>query len=458
MKNKKLITSYSTRKLTLLVIILLIFSNGFAQESTLPKVWDLQTCINYALENNITIKSAQADKKSSEVDKKTAQAAMFPTVSGSIEQNLSNYPFYQSSASSSSSTYVTSSSRTTIAGSYAVNANWTLFDGGIRSKYIQQTNLLDTIAQLNIENSKNNIKLSIIQDYLQILYANEAIKVYQSAVELSRAQLESNKIKLEVGAVSKSDVSQWEAQNATDKYDLINAQISLDNYKLQLKQLLELQTVGDIYFDLQTPTEEDVLALIPEEQTIFETAMDIMPQVKSGKLNTKYNDIAIDKAKSSYLPTVSLNAGISTNNRYNDSDYTIPTQLKNNLYDAIGLSVSIPIYSNREKISAVEKAQINREISQLSEQSTQKELFASVETAYRNVINSQAQYNAALEKVKSSQASYDVLNEQFKLGLKNTIELLTGKNTLISSEQELLQVKYTVLMNKKIIDYYLGKI
>ncbi len=276
-------------------------------------------------------------------------------------------------------------------------------------------------------------------------------------MELSAAQLESNRVKLDIGAVAKSDVSQWESQHASDKYQLVNAQVALENYKLQLKQLLELDGLETMHIDLAEPAEEEVLAVLPDRNTIFQTAVSVMPEVKSSKLNLEYSELSIAKAKAGYLPKVSLNAGTGTGNIYNN-DYNFGTQLKNSWNNTIGLSISIPIYSNREVKSAVEKAQIGVETAKLNELSIYKDLYANVESAYLNAINSQAQYLAAEEKVKSSSDSYDVMDEQFQLGLKNTIELLTEKNTLISARQELLQAKYTALMNRKVLDNYQGLI
>lgn len=426
-------------------------SAAYSQEKALPSQWDLQACIDYALENNIQIKQSEANKETGLVDTKLAKAAMLPSLSASIGQNLTNYPFSQEDTSSGTSSLSTS-------GSYSLNASWTIFDGGSRITGIKQAELNNRIADLEIEESKNNIKLAIIQNYLQILYANEALKAYEDAVELSKAQLEGNKIKLSVGSVAKSDVSQWESQYAADNYNLVNAQTTLENYKLQLKQLLELDRLDSMDLALTPPDEEDVLSLIPDKQTIYQTALHVMPQISNSQLNTEYVQLGIEKAKAGFYPTVSLQANTGTGNLYNHSGYSFGSQLKYNWNNVIGLSVSIPIFSNRTVKSAVEKAGINVYSSQLNELSIRKELYADIETAYLNTLASQAQFVAAEEKVKYSRESYDVMNEQFTLGLKNTIEMLTEKNRLIMAQQELLQAKYMALLNIKILEYYQGLI
>lgn len=441
-------------KLLTLTICFVQTVSAYPQTSSIPQKWDMQTCIEYALANNIQVKQAETSKNNSEVDTKLARAALLPTVSASIGQSMNNTPFIDEP----SSTTATNTKSTSLSGSYGINASWQIFDGGVRTNNIRQADINDEISQLTIEQSKNNIKLSIIQNYMQILYANEAIKTYEHAVELSKAQLESNRIKLEIGSATQSDVSQWESQLASDNYQLTNAKVSLENYKLQLKQLLELDILDTMDLVLTPPDEVEVLALLPEKNSIYQTALNILPEVKSGQLNTTYSEIAISKAKAGYLPKISLQASSGTGNIYNYDNYPFGSQLKYNWNNTVGISVSIPIYSNREVKSAVENAQYGVETAKLNEMSIRKELQANIETAYLNALNSQAQYLAAEEKVKSSQDSYNVMDEQFRLGLRNTIELLSEKNTLISAQQQLLQAKYMALLNRKVLDYYQGLI
>ncbi len=442
--------NYLSSKIRLVLGLLLLVGNLTAQNQPLPQIWDLQACIDYAIENNIQVKTAEVSKESAVEDSKQARAALFPSVSASIGQNLGVSPFANSNSAASSDL--------SASGSYGINASWQIFDGGVKSTNIKQADISNEIAQLSIEESKNNIKLSIIQNYLQILYANEAQKTYENAVKLSAAQLESNQIKLEVGAVSKSDVAQWMSQYASDNYQLTNAQVTLENYKLQLKQLLELDNLQSINIALTEPDDKEVMSLLPDRNTIFETAINVMPQVKNASLNTEYSELSIGKAKAGYLPKLSLQASSATGNNYTLSSLGFVPQLKNNWNNSLGLSLSIPIYSNRETKTAIAKAQFSVESAKLTEQSIRKELYSNIETAYLNALNSQAQYLAAEEKVNSSQTSYDLMDEQFRLGLKNTIELLTEKNNLISAQQQLLQAKYTALMNRKVLDYYQGLI
>lgn len=416
-----------------------------AQNEPLPARWDLQTCIQYALKHNIQIKQTEAQRDMSVVDTKLAKSALLPSVSASIGQNLSNSPF-----GSDDETSVTSTS-----GSYDVKASWTLYNGGKLQNNIRQADLNHQIAELNISESKNDIRLAIIQDYMQILYANESVKTFENAVELSAAQVERTKALLEAGSVSKIDVAQWESQQASDKYQLTNARVALDEYKLQLKQLLELDYLESMDLILTEPAADEVLTVLPDKMTVFNQAMVEMPQIKSSQLETQVSQIGITNAQAGYMPSVSFQAGIGTGNYYEQS-FNFGKQLQNNWNNILGLSVSIPIFSNREVKSAVEKAQISVETSRLSELSVKKVLYGNIESAWLNAFNSQAQYMAANEKMKSSRTSYDLMNEQFNLGITNTVELLTEKNSLISAQQAQIQAKYMALLNRKVLDFYRG--
>jgi len=163
-------------KLLTLTICFIQSASAYSQTSSIPQKWDMQTCIEYALANNIQVKQAKTSKNNSEVDTKLARASLLPTVSASVSQNMNNTPYIDEQSTATAAG--TNTKSTSFSGNYGINASWQIFDGGVRSNNIRQADINDEISQLTIEQSKNNIKLSIIQNYMQILYANEAIKTY----------------------------------------------------------------------------------------------------------------------------------------------------------------------------------------------------------------------------------------------------------------------------------------
>lgn len=423
---------------------------------SLPARWDLQTCINYALNHNITIQRNRISVESSEEDLKTAKSALFPSLNASISQRIVNRPNTENGTIISGDNITTSQSKTSYNGSYGIDANWTLYNGGSRLNTIKQNELNQRIASLAVSESENSIQESIAQIYVQILYAAEAVKVNETTLEVSRAQFERGKQLHEAGSLSQADLAQLEAQVSNDNYSVVTSQATLQDYKLQLKQLLELD--GELEMNLYLPTldDEDALAPLPSKADVFRAALSLRPEIESGKLNIEAADLDIKIARSGYIPSISLTAGIGSTNA-NGNDFTFTEQIKQNWNNSLGISVSIPIFDNRQTKSAIRKAKLQKQTSQLDLLDEQKTLYRTIETLWLDANSAQQQYAAAREQVKSTQTSFDLVSEQFNLGMKNTVELLTEKNNLLIAQQQLLQAKYMAILNRQLLNFYQGQ-
>ena len=229
----------------------------------IPAQWDLQTCIDYALQQNITIRKNRLNAESAEVDVKTAKAALFPSLTASVSQRIVNRPNSETNTIINGDNITSSQSKTSYNGSYGIDANWTLYNGSKRLNTLKQQRMNNRIAELNVAESENSIEESITQIYVQILYAAEAVKVNETTLDVSQAECERARALLAAGSIAKSDLAQLEAQVSTDKYQLVTAQATLQDYKLQLKQLLELS--GEEEMDLYIPAlgDENVLSPLP---------------------------------------------------------------------------------------------------------------------------------------------------------------------------------------------------
>ena len=424
----------------------------FAQE---VKTWTLNDCIRYALEQNIQLQQNRLSLEESKVDVKTAKAALFPSLSFSTGHNMTNRPYQETSSMVSGTEIISSSNKTSYTGSYGLNAQWTVWNGGQRLNTIKQQKLNKETAELTVNEQENTLQEEITKLYVQILYADESVRINEGTLELSKAQYERGKELLAAGDISKSELAQLESQVSNDNYQLVTAQTSLENYKLQLKQLLELDGDREFTLAIPEPDETHVLSPLPAKADIYNTALALRPEIQSSRLNIQSADLSISMAKAGYLPNVSLTAGIGTNHT-TGSDFTFSEQVKRGWNNSIGLSVSLPIFSNRETKRAVEKAKIQRESRQLDLTNAQKELYRTIETMWLDASSAQQQFVAADAKLKSSQSSYELVNEQFKLGMKNTVELLTEKNNLMSAQQERVQAKYMAILNRVLLEFYAG--
>lgn len=422
----------------------------------LPDEWTLQNCIDYALEQNITLRKSRITAESTAVDVKTAKAALFPSLSFSTSQNMVNRPYQESSSTVSGSEIIRNNSKTSYNGTYGLNAQWTVYNGHKRLKTIEQEKLNNRAAELDVATSENEIEQTITQTYVQILYAAESVKVNESTLALSQAQYERGKELFAAGSISKADLAQLEAQVSTDKYQLVTAQATLQDYKLQLKQLLELDGESEMNLYIPTLGTENVLAPLPTKTDVYRSALVLRPEIEAGKLNIQTSDLDIKIARAGYLPTLSLSAGIGTSHA-NGNDFTFSEQVKQNWNNSLGFTVSVPIFSNRQTKSAVEKAKIQKQTSELDLLDDQKTLYKTIETLWLDANSAQQRYAAATEKLKSTQTSYELIQEQFNLGMKNTVELLTEKSNLLSAQQETLQAKYMAILNMQLLKFYQGE-
>ena len=435
---------------------LLLLPAGMKAEDDMPKQWTLRNCIDYALEHNITIRRNRISVESAQEDVKTAKADFLPSLSGNISQRIVNRPNNTSGTIISGDNITTSESKTSYNGSYGIDASWTVYNGSKRVNTVKQQQLNSRMAELTVDQSENSIEENITQLYVQILYSAEAVKVNESTLEVSRKEFERGQQLFDAGSIASSDLAQLEAQVSNDNYQLVTAQTTLQNYKLQLKQLLELD--GDFEMDLFLPQLDDssVLIPLPTKDDVYQTALNLRPEIESGKLNIEASDMNIKIARAGYIPTLSLSAGIGTTNA-NGNDFSFSEQVKQNWNNSIGLTLSIPIFDKRQTKSTIYKAKLQMQTSQLDLMDEQKTLYKTIESLWLSANSAQQQYVAATQKLKSTQASYALVSEQFNLGMKNTVELLTEKNNLLSAQQETLQAKYTAILNAGLLRFYQGE-
>ena len=420
------------------------------------KTWTLEDCINYALEKNIQLQQDKISLQETEEDVKNAKSALFPSLSFNTGHNLVNRPYQENSATVNGTEIISSSRNTTYNGSYSLSAQWTLWNGNKRLNNLKQQKKNRDIAQLTVAETENELKEQIAQLFIQILYADESIQINKGTLEVSKATCERARTLFEEGSISKADLAQLEAQASNDQYQVVTAESTLRNYKLQLKQLLELDGTAEMELKLPELNDEHVMELLPSQADVYRTALASRPEIQSGKLNVDNAKLNISYAKAGYMPTISLSASTSSTTN-NASQNNWAQQMKYGWNNMIGISLSIPIFDQRQTKSAVRKAKLQYSASQLNLMTQEKELYATVEELYLNALNAQQQFAAAEAKVESSQTSYDMTSEQFNLGMKNTVELLTEKNNLLSAKQEQIQAKYMAILNRTLLNFYAGK-
>ena len=431
------------RLLPILLCSLLLsgLRNATAQEAS--KTWTLQECLDYAYQNNIQVRQSRNNQLSGIEDTKQAKAALFPSLVASTTQSYTNYP---SSEVADNNSYT---------GTYGITAGMTIFEGGKLRTAVKRQKVQNQMDALSVEESVNDIRIAIVQAYMQCLYAADAVRINRSTAEASKAQRDRAEEMLRAGSISRVDFAQLQSQYSSDEYQIVVAGSTLDNYKLQLKQLLELDIMEEMNPAVPGVKEENVLKALPSKDEVYATALKVMPQIRRGELGIEAAKLEEKSARAGFFPSISLSASVGTGHMSNN-DFESGSQIWNRFNENVGLTLNIPIFSNRKNRTAVNKAKIALNDSYLEWTSLQKELLRNVESAYLDAVSAQAQYLSAREKEKYARESYELTSEQFRVGVKNTVELITAQNEYSAAQQQVLQAKYLTLLSIELLNIYQG--
>lgn len=407
--------------------------------SVSAREWSYSDCVEWAREHNISLQQSRLSEELSGYTLEESKAQWQPSLDFATSHNYSNAPWVNGNKNSYTS-------------NYGINAGWTLWNGGIRENTIKRDRLQMDAAALNTDDMMRSLETDLLSVYINILYAGESISIYEEAAELSKAQAERARQLMEAGRVSKVDYAQLEAQYEQDRYALVNARGTYDTRRMELKRLLELGIEEDI-----TPlniewNEEQVLAELPPIEESYRLAAATDVKLKALELQQESADADIAIAKGSRLPKISLNAGVGTG--YFAPGDGFGTQMKQAFNESVGLTLSIPILDNKKSKTAIAKANVQRVNSILDIQSRYNDIAQTVESWYIDLRAAQSRYKAAEEQVKATTLSNDLVNEQFSLGLLNTVELLTAHNNMLEARHSLLQAKYMAMLGHKMIEFY----
>lgn len=430
---------------SLLILAWLSATLQFAQQNS---PWTLRQCIDYARQNNIQIKQQKLSAELYHQDILQSKAALFPSLSVSSSQQLGHA---QTMDANGDYRYQTST-----IGQYAMTASWTIYNGRRNVLALKQAELQKNVQNLSVEEQQNSIEIAIAQAYLQILYYREAVKNNQNLLETSLQSLEQARLFLQAGTITRADLAQVEADYSTSKYNLVTAQNSYDLNLLQLKQLLELNPEDTLSIAFPNIAEEEIVYPVPSKDAVYAIALQAWPTVESSKQAIDIAKLSRQSAKGGYWPTISLGGSLASSAIYSQSP-SVRTQLDRNFSQTVGITFTLPIFDNRQNKTNVAKAKINLLTAELALIDSQKALLRTIEGLYQDAIAAQSKYLAAKEVVIASKESYEILSEQYLLGLKNTVELVTQKNNYANALQSLLQAKYTAILSLKLLKFYQGE-
>jgi outer membrane protein len=423
-----------------------------AGHKPMASVWTIEQCIKYAKQHNIQVNTLQLNKQSAEQDLIAAKGSKIPSLSAAGASTLNN-------ANNSPLNNGSLVNQLTNRGSYSVNSSVVLWNDNYINNNIRQQSLLIQSVGLSVQQAQNNITLSITQAFLNVLLAKENEKYIIDLVNTSDSSVKQGQMLYDAGSIAKVSLLQLQAQSAGNKYLLVQAQNAIRQNILLLKQLLQLPT--DVAFDISTHVTIQTAASLPGPMEAEQTALKNFPEIKLGKLGIDIASLDIAKAKAAFKPTMLANGSIGsgyydvlTNNVSPKPGYI--TQTDNNFYQNLGVSLSIPIFSQRINKTNLEKSRIAYKQATLNFENSQLVLTQAVEQAYLSTVNAQQASDAANQQLMYSTESYRIGNEQLKLGAINTYDLLVLQNQYIQAVQAYTQAKYGAVLQQKIYQFYMG--
>lgn len=413
-----------------------------------PQAYSLSDCISRALEYNLQVRQAGLTTEIKQINREQAIASRFPTLDASARQDFSWSDQVNSFGAYDFKGYSGSS--------LSVNSGLVLFNGFRKENTIKQAALEYQGSVLDVEEMRQSISLQVLDNYLQVLYAGELVTNSKNQLLSTGSQLELAKERLDLRIISQADYLQVKAQEASEKLTLANAEKQLQLTRLNLMQLLELP-VNDS-FAIVTPdfSSAGKKALLADASGIYANALNFRPEVKSAALQKLIAGYDVEIAKSGFLPSLSMNAGIGTSFSSMAENLKFASQLDHNLTPTIGLTLSVPIFQQKQVKSQVSIAKINAASAEISEQTTLNQLRKSIESSWVDVLSAEKEFDAGSEQYNATSASFDVATERFKQGVINSVDFLYEKTNLIIAESQLLQARYNLIFSYKVLEFYQG--
>lgn len=428
----------------ILFFLLLI---GF-QLSAQTKKWTLEECVDYAIKNNISIKSSELDLKTSDIEKMEAVGGFLPTLSANANYSINT----GASINPVTNQFQNETFKSFSAGA---NSNITLFNGLANWKTLQRTKLNKIANSYRLDKMKDDIALSVANSYLQILFNKEQLKVQKNQNLITQENLKRTKELIDAGSVPAGDIYELHATDATQQQQIISTENALLISKIALCQTLLIEDYAN--FDISDETIDLPLSNVSNEtqEAILAKAKESVKDVKIAMSNVDIakKDVAI--SRSSYLPTLSGFFGYNT--RWAESTpFNFMDQLS--LFDgtAIGLQLNVPILNGFATRGRVQRAKINQERTEFQLKQAELDLERNVYQAYNDVINAKKSFEAAQKTLEARKQAFDFSKERYDVGLLNAFDYSQSTIALENAQSEVLRTKYDYIFRTKILEFYFG--
>ena len=412
--------------------------------TTWAQTWTLDSCINYAISNNIDVRARSIERQSAEYDIIEAKDRFLPQVNAGASQS-----FDFGRGLTSSNIYA---DRNTSNFMWNVGLSLPIFQGlsAKRQLDLAKANLASMIE--NIEAVKDDVTLRVMSQYLQVLYCGELHEIAIEQERISQIELKRQEDLFEAGKIPELDLTQVRAQLAQDQLTTIT---TANDRKIALVDLAHLLQLTDIdNFDIAPLPESETI--LPDASTILANALEINHSLKASALNITTAEKQISLAKSGYLPRLSFNAGLSSG-YYNVSGTENPsfgTQMRENFNKSIGFTLSIPIFDAFATRNSIRKAEIQKLNAELRYDDAKTQLQKAIQQAYYQAEAAIAKHKAGITAREAANVAMNAMQEKFNFGRANATEFEQAKTNYIKTSAEAAQAKYEAMLRIRILQFY----
>ena len=412
--------------------------------------WTLEQCIDYAVTHNISIKQYENRQRQQELQLSTARNNRLPDLNASASENFSF-----GRGLTSDNTYTNTNTSST---SFSLGTSIPLLTGNRIPKNIELSRLNLEASTQELEKAKNDIRVQVAQQYVQVLYDMEISGVARRQVAIDSAQIARLESLFKLGRASEAEVAQQRAALAQSQLTVTQADNNTQLALLSLSQLLELPSPEGFSIS-STIVAADSSKATPSPDAIYAEALALRPEIQAEKLRLKGADANIDIARSSLFPSLSFSAGLGSN-YYKTSGFPaddFAKQMKNNFSQYLGFSLSVPIFNRFSIRNNIRSAKIDRENQLLALDNTKKQLYKEIQTAYYNTVTSRQKLQSSEEAYRSSKMAFSLMQAKYEVGKATSTEFNEARANLLKTESDLTQARYEYLYQTALIQFYRGQ-
>jgi len=429
---------------SLLVIFTLVSWSFFGQS----KKWTIEECVNYALQNNISIKQSSFDSQLAEITRKDAIGRFLPSANTNASHSWSmgsNINPITNDRQDLNTQYT----------SLGLNVGVDIYKGLQNQNQLRKANLTKIAAQYQLTKMQEDVSLNVVNAYLQILFNKENLKVQKEQLALDTKQLNRTNELVEAGVVAKGDLLDVKATLATDNQRLINAENTLLLSKLSLGQLLQLEDFKDFDIADENIVVKDSPVLLEEPNAILNKAKETRTELKLAQTNLQLAEKDIQIAKGAYQPTLQGFYGFSTS-ASNLSQISLLNQFSGNKGHNFGAQLTIPIFNGFMTRNTVLRSKVALEKSKLTLDQQELELERTIYTAFTDTKGAQKSHESAAATLEARQNAMEYAKERYEVGLMNIFDYNQTQTMFVNAQSEVLRTKYDYIFRTKILEFYFG--